>query len=48
MEVCNQLYTSVHSGYEAWLGCYQLLTLQDPGYDCLDMCYKLPTLVHMP
>jgi hypothetical protein len=48
MELCNQLHTSVHSGYGAWLGCYQLLTLEDPGYDCMDMCYKLTTLVHMP
>ena len=48
MEVCNQLNTSVHSGYEVWLGCYQLLTLQGPGYDCMELCYKLPTVVHMP
>ena len=48
LDVCNQLHTSVHSGYEVWLGCWQLLTLQDSGYDSMDMCYKLPTVVHMP
>jgi len=48
MVVCNQLHSSVHSGYEAGLGRYQLLTLVDTGYDCTDVCYELPTLVHMP
>lgn len=48
MDVCNQLHTPVHNGYEGWLGCYQLLTLVDAGYDCRDMCYNLPTLVPMP
>ena len=48
MEVCNQLHTFVHSGYEAGLGCWQILILVDTGYDCKDVCYKLPNLVHMP
>lgn len=48
MDVCNQLHTPVHNGYEGWLGCYQLLTLVDAGYDCRDMCYNLPTLVPKP
>lgn len=48
MEVCNQLHTSVHSAYDAGLGCYQLLTLIGPGQDCKDVYYELPTLVHMP